>query len=70
MERILEGTHSGIHYRAMALHAQASALGISQSQVKSSLPVYIPKVSGTEYPEYDKLTGWDFCALEGIDSNP
>jgi len=54
----------------MALHAQTSALGISQSQVKSSLPVYIPEVSRTKYPEYDKLTGGDFCTLEGIDSNP
>jgi len=47
VERILERAHSGIRYWTMALHAQTSALGISQSQIKSSLPVYIPEISRT-----------------------
>ena len=70
MERILERTYSGAGYWPMALHAQTSALGISQYKVQSSLLVYISEVSRTEYPEYDKFTGWKFCTFKGVSSNP
>ena len=58
-----EGTHSGIHYRAMALHAQASRS--AYHSLRSNLPTCLhTKVSGTEYPN-DKLT--DGTCAQGID---
>jgi hypothetical protein len=69
MEQILERTHRRIRDRPMALHTQASTLGISKSQVQSSLSIYIPEVYGTEYPEDDKLTRWVFCTFKMIDLN-
>ena len=55
----------------MALQAQEITIGLSESGTAPSLPLYLPRIPGTQDSDYDQFTRWwVFLSLEGQAQSP